>query len=716
MDSEEKKSTDEVKSAEAITTTVPTPTPAATDSFHEAVTKPGIKALSDESWHELQEKELAVRCFGLTDVGLVREHNEDAYLIADLSKRKLFPDFEQGQIFEVGKNGAMFAVCDGMGGAAAGEVASKMAIDILYQEMVAHDAVACRDDFAEYLVEALHEAGDRILKAASNDRSRQGMGTTATVAGLADDVLFIGQVGDSRAYLLRNGRLTQLTRDQTLLNQLLEVGQLTPAEAEAFEHSNIILQALGTTERVQVDLSFIELRRGDRLLLCSDGLSGLVTHEALEDVLTTSSEPDACCRALIEIAKSGGGDDNITAVIVDFLGRKLKLSSADETVAYAKYTLEGVTTAPPAPASREFLAATLPPFGERRRDIMVTPAEGIRRPRSHSPLWFILGFIGLVGVTGLVVAAYFHMQADKERTAKNREEASKASKEAMLTSVPIQTHVDGGVLYVDDEFMGELPYGEQQKVSLEPGKHKFEVRVGTEVLSRKEVDVASDVPVLLDPPPAVVAKSAEPEEGATDPDERPVTSVEKPAPKKRSAKVPATDKPVSNKDESTIQPAATKKEDSTKASVTTTKAGPKKEDVVVPAPKPSTKKDDGTPPVVSKPGAKKEDITPVAGKASAKKEDGTNTTAVQKPSAKKEEAPSSALSKPSLQKEDATNPSTSKPPAKKEDGVSTATKSAIKKTSTTAKVPVGAASTVDKKRATTTTERKPAATQPQSSE
>src|SRR5581483_7549112 len=127
-------------------------------------------------------------------------------------------------------------------------------------------------------------------------RTRRGMGTTVTAAALVDDHLFLAQVGDSRGYILRDGTLVQVTRDQSLVNQLIEAGQLTEEEAETFEHNNIILQALGTAETVQVDLTYAELKRGDILMLCSDGLSGMVRNDEIREVLKASPEPFEACK------------------------------------------------------------------------------------------------------------------------------------------------------------------------------------------------------------------------------------------------------------------------------------------------------------------------------------------------------------------------------------------------------------------------------------
>ncbi len=199
-----------------------------------------------------------------------------------------------------------------------------------------------RDEIARRLVRAVETAGQRIFHeaklsdrtraAAWERRSRQQRSSTIT--------FFFAQVGDSRGYILRGDVLTQITRDQSLVNQLIEAGQLTEEEAETFEHNNIILQALGTSETVQVDLTFAELRRGDMLLLCSDGLSGMVRFEEIREIMRSSHEPVDICKSLTERANQAGGHDNITVIIVQFDGEGLTpLESDGEPLKYRKYTL-----------------------------------------------------------------------------------------------------------------------------------------------------------------------------------------------------------------------------------------------------------------------------------------------------------------------------------------------------------------------------------------
>jgi PPM family protein phosphatase len=282
---------------------------------------------------------IRLKVFGRTDVGQVREHNEDNFLISDLTtkSRGLREDDRQRTVDRAGN---LFAVCDGMGGAAAGEVASQMAVDLVYDLMTHVATPRSRDDLARNLVRAVEEAGLRIYNEARADRTRRGMGTTATVAALLDSRLFLAQVGDSRGYLLRGEQLVQVTRDQSLVNQLIEAGQLTEEEAETFEHNNIILQALGTSETVQVDLTYVDLRAGDTLLLCSDGLSGMLRDAELREVLLTLKEPMDACRELTSRANSAGGHDNITVLVIQFGGEGLRPPASDDApLVFRRYTV-----------------------------------------------------------------------------------------------------------------------------------------------------------------------------------------------------------------------------------------------------------------------------------------------------------------------------------------------------------------------------------------
>lgn len=450
---------------------------------------------------------ITVRIVGLTDVGLIREHNEDNFLVIDLDSGE--SDFGQGRDIIVGPRGSLMVVCDGMGGAAAGEVASGMAVEVIRREMLpsadaspkaaapeapsskptippeekatkpveatpapaaaapspeaqpaaatpegkpadpaqapaaaeakaagpespaqaapsdvtAEESGKQLDELLERLslrgggpekaadpvssqtptapreaaaapaaapapaesapaaaapAEAaapapapaaaeitvpptsspsltdgeLHalsrklriaatKANQEIYEAACADIAKAGMGTTLTGMLLVRTHVIVAQVGDSRAYMWRKGKLTQITHDQSLVNQLLDSGQITPEQAKLFEHSNVILQALGVQEDVEVVLSTEVVRRDDRLLLCSDGLVGVVADEEIQEVLTTSERIEDAARRLIDLARAGGGPDNITVIVAQVTGEDAPAPAAEEEVLYRPLYIDG---------------------------------------------------------------------------------------------------------------------------------------------------------------------------------------------------------------------------------------------------------------------------------------------------------------------------------------------------------------------------------------
>ena len=330
---------------------------------------------------------IRVQVFARTDVGQIREHNEDNFLVADLTQKSRgltdgsADDGGAGpsssRVVTIGRHGSVFAVCDGMGGAAAGEIASQLAVDIVFERLVDGldgNRTFSRDDLARRLVRAIEAAGLRIFQEAKVDRTRRGMGTTVTAAALLDSYLFFAQVGDSRGYLLRQGQLVQLTRDQSLVNQLIEAGQLTEEEAETFEHNNIILQALGTADTVQVDLTFCELRQGDTLLLCSDGLSGMVRFEDIREVLRSAADPADACQQLTDRANQAGGHDNVTVIVARFDGGPLTSAHEAEALKYRKYVLPEEATEGTEPGRRLTPEnAPVMPLG--------TPTSGLNLPQ-----------------------------------------------------------------------------------------------------------------------------------------------------------------------------------------------------------------------------------------------------------------------------------------------------------------------------------------------
>ncbi len=348
---------------------------------------------------------VTLHLFGRTDVGQIREHNEDNFLVANLTRKsRSLAEADRRQ--ELGQDGIVLGVCDGMGGAAAGEVASQLAVDTIYERLSTAQAPRDHDELAQRLVHAVEEAGARIFAEARADRSRRGMGTTSTIAALMDRRLFVAQVGDSRAYMLRGDTFKQISRDQSLVTQLIEAGQLTEEEAETFEHNNIILQALGTSETVQVDLTFIDLCEGDTLLICSDGLSGMVKNTEMREVLLGTADPVEACRVLIEKANQAGGHDNITVIVARFSGTLPPASEAEPPIGYLKYTFAD-TPAPPRGESirpsqatiREVPRASIPsePPGGRKFRVGATMVgmvgdlgaddtrSEVPRPRSSAP-------------------------------------------------------------------------------------------------------------------------------------------------------------------------------------------------------------------------------------------------------------------------------------------------------------------------------------------
>lgn len=280
--------------------------------------------------------EIRITVFGKTDVGLVREHNEDCFLIADVANEAKTGDPKEPLQIPLGGKGALFLVCDGMGGAAAGEVASQMAVESISSALAAADPLP-REGFARRLRRAIEDANDRIYAQSRDNQSERGMGTTCTAVALVDGTLLVGQIGDSRCYVLRSGRLAQVTKDQSLAWQLIEAGAMTVEEAKAFEHANIILQALGVQERVDVALSQVPLRRGDVVLISSDGLHGPVSDEEMMQILQDEPDVKKACERLVSRALEREGPDNISVVVAHFDGPGLPDPQPHDVVQFVAY-------------------------------------------------------------------------------------------------------------------------------------------------------------------------------------------------------------------------------------------------------------------------------------------------------------------------------------------------------------------------------------------
>ena len=249
------------------------------------------------------------RYAGATHVGMTRSHNED----------NLFVLPEEN----------LYIVADGMGGHASGEVASQIAVETLANFFIdtgrdreitwpyKEDPATSYDE--NRLSTGIKLANRRVYEMAQSDARYRGMGTTMVTLCSGPTGTFVGHVGDSRCYLLKNGSIEQVTEDHSLLNDYLKVHQLTPEEIANFPHKNVIVRALGMKDTVQVDVHRIEPKVGDVYVLCSDGLSGMVTNEGiLQAVQESHGDLDKCCQNLIARANANGGQDNVTSVVVGF--------------------------------------------------------------------------------------------------------------------------------------------------------------------------------------------------------------------------------------------------------------------------------------------------------------------------------------------------------------------------------------------------------------
>ena len=226
-----------------------------------------------------------------TDIGYVRDHNEDSLIIIP----------------------PLFAVADGMGGHEAGEIASEITVNTLAELAPSHLD-------AEGLTAAVEAANYNVMKAPRQGIGRDGMGTTLTAAMLEGERLLIAQVGDSRAYLLHPGHLQQITRDHSLMADLIEAGQITPEEARVHPNRSVITRAIGSDIHMRPDIYELNVDAGDRILLCSDGLSSMISNNAIESIMRRQSDAQHCADELVTAALENGGADNVTVVVADVPG------------------------------------------------------------------------------------------------------------------------------------------------------------------------------------------------------------------------------------------------------------------------------------------------------------------------------------------------------------------------------------------------------------
>src|SRR5712671_1190264 len=273
---------------------------------------------------------MLVELHAMSDVGRVRRGNEDNYLLLDLAAPRMWNRLDGDESpaemrqFTLGDEGLVLVVSDGMGGALAGDVASKMAIEAVQEVLMGNNSEGPQCEPDDSLVDcrkhATLQANRNIHYKSLEDSRCSGMGATLTGAAIMGDKLDLVQVGDSRAYVMRGQQIRLATKDQSLVQQLVDVGQISEAEAETHMFRNVILQALGAQGDVTPVTGRIRLRRGDMLLLCSDGLSGKLRSEDIQNIVSSNEDLSTACDELIAEANNRGGEDNITVILARFSG------------------------------------------------------------------------------------------------------------------------------------------------------------------------------------------------------------------------------------------------------------------------------------------------------------------------------------------------------------------------------------------------------------
>ena len=277
--------------------------------------------------------------FGLSDQGLQRDNNEDHFMVVDLTRKvvgvqdnQLRPELLHHSI---GARGTALMVADGLGGYEAGEIASQLAVDTIAQALIdtAEQDLSVRAQLV-WAVALSHEA---IRKYHSAEGRTRHMASTLTVVHVGPGVITIAQVGDSRAYRFRGGKLTLLTEDQSVVQMMQKKGMLTPEEAQHHPHRNVILQALGQDKSVLPEVQTLACQHDDCLLLCSDGLSSYVAHEHIEAIMASGEDEPGRCRRLVEAANAAGGADNVTVLLAHLImgdgGRPETASEPAERIA-----------------------------------------------------------------------------------------------------------------------------------------------------------------------------------------------------------------------------------------------------------------------------------------------------------------------------------------------------------------------------------------------
>jgi serine/threonine protein phosphatase PrpC len=290
-----------------------------------------------------EEIAFKISVYAKSDVGVVRTGNEDNFLVLNLSTADTWkPEGSDDSppkgltSFSQSHYGSLIAVTDGMGGALAGEVASRLAVECVRDRMLELQASPAYSKFAfsERLRFSIELANLYIYQMSAKRAEYSGMGATFTAIGFSGSNAYFGQVGDSRAYMIRDGHIEQITRDQSLVGQLVEAGHLTEEEAERHSYRNVILQALGASPNLNVVIDRLEIHNMDTFALCSDGLSNKVRPDEIKASIDQSNSLKDACEELIKLANQRGGEDNITVLIAQVSGGRLAINDQDRTTAF----------------------------------------------------------------------------------------------------------------------------------------------------------------------------------------------------------------------------------------------------------------------------------------------------------------------------------------------------------------------------------------------
>lgn len=256
----------------------------------------------------------------LSDIGKVRKINEDNFALAEAKNGTLIESFFHGEIDDAG---FLMFVCDGSGGDGRGKVASDMAIEIFQKELFQCDT---KLSIGERLIQAATNTNEAIWIESNEDNRLKGMAATITAAWLVPPLVYILEVGDSRCYLVRDNTIRQVTRDQSMVQALIDSGVLTLKDAATHPYRNVVLQSLGAQVTLTPVVTWLELAHGDRLLLCSDGLSKNLPEENMLRIFKKNRAAEDACRALIDAANDLEADDNITAIVALVYGKQLTLA------------------------------------------------------------------------------------------------------------------------------------------------------------------------------------------------------------------------------------------------------------------------------------------------------------------------------------------------------------------------------------------------------